>query len=257
MPHYKTLEITTAIGCPMMCKYCPQSLLLSKYKDSVRVLSFENFKKILNKVPKDVRIDFSAFTEPFVNKECSKMIAYAYAKQYKIAVFTTAYGMSMEDFEKIKNVEFETFKLHLPDTEGITKLNITDEYIEILKKIKFYINNVSIMSLGNIDDRLIEIFGRCPIPRIHSRGDNVKAFYHHNHTGRKIMCSRQLPERGVVLPNGDVVLCCSDYGLKHILGNLLTGTYKSLYTGYEYAKVIEIMNCSNDEILCNRCIYAE
>jgi len=26
--------------------------------------------------------------------------------------------------------------------------------------------------------------------------------------------------RNVLLPNGDVVLCCMDYGLDHILGNL-------------------------------------
>ena len=32
----------------------------------------------------------------------------------------------------------------------------------------------------------------------------------------------------VVLPNGDVSLCCMDYGLKHILGNLYTQEYNDI-----------------------------
>lgn len=40
------LEITTYIGCPVRCSYCPQEVLLKKYKGEM-VMSFETFKKIL------------------------------------------------------------------------------------------------------------------------------------------------------------------------------------------------------------------
>jgi hypothetical protein len=32
----------------------------------------------------------------------------------------------------------------------------------------------------------------------------------------------------VVLPNGDVSLCCMDYGLKHILGNIYEQEYEDI-----------------------------
>jgi radical SAM protein with 4Fe4S-binding SPASM domain len=36
-------------------------------------------------------------------------------------------------------------------------------------------------------------------------------------------------DRNVLLPNGDVVLCCMDYDLKHIIGNLLKQTYEEIF----------------------------
>src|SRR5207248_1536001 len=36
-------------------------------------------------------------------------------------------------------------------------------------------------------------------------------------------------DRGVLLPNGDVALCCMDYDLKHIVGNLLEMEYYDLF----------------------------
>ena len=36
-------------------------------------------------------------------------------------------------------------------------------------------------------------------------------------------------DRNVLLPDGSVVLCCMDYDLKHIIGNLLTQTYEDIF----------------------------
>ena len=45
----------------------------------------------------------------------------------------------------------------------------------------------------------------------------------------KVMgCVRGL-QQNVLLPNGDVLLCCMDWGMKHVLGNLLTGDYSNLF----------------------------
>ena len=53
------LEITTMVGCPLKCTYCPQDELRGTYGQNEKYLSFENFKLILSKVPHYVRIDFS------------------------------------------------------------------------------------------------------------------------------------------------------------------------------------------------------
>jgi hypothetical protein len=66
-----------------------------------------------------------------------------------------------------------------------------------------------------------------------------------------IHCHRK--RSNVLLPNGDVVLCCNDYGMQHVLGNLLTDTYESLFRGKEFRKVVAGMKDDKSEILCRYC----
>ena len=44
---------------------------------------------------------------------------------------------------------------------------------------------------------------------------------------RPVGCLEKL-YHNVVLPNGDVSLCCMDYGLEHIIGNLLDQEYEDV-----------------------------
>ena len=73
-----TLEITTQIGCKNNCNYCPQETLVKAYKarSDVFEMSFDIFKKCLDKIPKTVRIDFSGMAEPWLNADCTKMVLY-------------------------------------------------------------------------------------------------------------------------------------------------------------------------------------
>ena len=43
-----SLEITTMVGCPLKCTYCPQDQLRGTYGQNEKYLSFENFKLILS-----------------------------------------------------------------------------------------------------------------------------------------------------------------------------------------------------------------
>jgi radical SAM protein with 4Fe4S-binding SPASM domain len=59
----------------------------------------------------------------------------------------------------------------------------------------------------------------------------------------------------VLLPNGDVMLCCMDYGLKHKLGNLLESTLDEVLNSAERNRVLELSNQLGytDQILCKSC----
>ena len=69
---------------------------------------------------------------------------------------------------------------------------------------------------------------------------DIKKFCIHTRAGNKVLtkaperrrggihCSRKF-KQSVLLPNGDVLLCCMDYGMKHVLGNLLKSEYTSLF----------------------------
>ena len=66
-----SLEITTLIGCPLACTFCPQDSLAQSYgTGNERMLTLDKFKQIITKLPPHVRIDFSGMAEPFVNPQC-------------------------------------------------------------------------------------------------------------------------------------------------------------------------------------------
>jgi len=60
----------------------------------------------------------------------------------------------------------------------------------------------------------------------------------------------------VLLPNGDVSLCCMDYGLQNILGNLLKCNYDELFHTDAFKKIREKMKAQDSDIICRNCVEA-
>src|ERR1700722_16200887 len=124
-----TLEITTMVGCPLMCTFCPQTGLKAAYKKNKnrkdrnqKYQSFNNFKRILDKVRKHLRIDFSGMAEPWANPECTEMLRCTLESAFKVAVYTTLSGMTEDDAEIVVGLlrkhkeQVEVICLHLPDS---------------------------------------------------------------------------------------------------------------------------------------------
>jgi len=257
---HPTLEITTVIpkkGCVVDCVFCPQEILKKSYNDEMRYMSMADFKKAIDKVPTEVRIIFSGFIEPFMNKLCSDMMLYAHKKGHPIAVFTTAIGMTMEDLEKIKHIPYDDgpnggFTLHLPDKEHLAKHPITNRYLDVLRGIKeANLSSFYLMAMGEVHEE-IEGLGLWKkedihIPAMWSRAGNLRGEAQLKPELRRVMdrvkdaskynsenykegeltcgCVEDL-YHNILLPNGDVSLCCMDYGLKHITGNLYEQSFE-------------------------------
>lgn len=254
MTTWPTMEFTTSIpkkGCVVDCVYCPQRILERSYVDEERYLSLDNFKTAVDKLPKNVRVTFAGFTEPWLNKDCSDMLLYAHEKGHSIAVFTTGIGMKVEDVYKIKNVPYDLgpngrFVLHLPDNERKAKHPITKNYIEVLeafKEVHHEIQGFYTMAMGTVHDEVKHIFPEAIVPAFWSRAGNLvgeamlkpellniqneyKTIYH-GEEPRTCGCDEHL-YHNIMLPNGDVSLCCMDYSLKFIIGNLLEQSYEEI-----------------------------
>lgn len=250
---FPTLEITTSVppnGCAVDCVFCPQRTLEKVYKGE-RKLSLENFKMVVDKLPQKVRITFAGFTEPWLNRDTTDMILYAHEKGHLVAVFTTGIGMQISDMERIKHIPFSPnpnggFVLHLPDEERLAKHPITPRYIEVLEyihSIKDQITNFSVMAMGKSHHSIEHIFHDYVIYEMWSRAGNLigetilkpellnvkerfKSVYH-GKAERTCKCEEKL-YHNVMLPNGDVALCCMDYGLEHIIGNIFTQDYAEI-----------------------------
>jgi hypothetical protein len=67
-----------------------------------------------------------------------------------------------------------------------------------------------------------------------------------------INCNNAL-NLNALLPNGDVVLCCVDFSMQHVLGNLLVSDFESLFIGGEFLKVKEGLKAASLNTLCRYC----
>lgn len=247
------LEITTHIGCPMNCLDCPQALLKSRYTGK-RDMDFEEYKAAIDKVPTDVRIDFSGMCEPFCNKRCADMILYAYEKGHPLALYTTLQGATMEDYEKLKNVRYEVVTIHIPDREERSHFVITDEYLELLRV--WETNNYSCH--GTVDERVKPyIKMRNLITFMHDRAGNVECRPHRFiDPDRPLFCmtSGRAMNHNVLLPDGTVIMCCMDYGMTGVFGNLFRQSYDEVLFSEAACKMRETLN--KGESICRRCANA-
>ena len=66
-------------------------------------------------------------------------------------------------------------------------------------------------------------------------------------------CNRALRmNHNVLLPNGDVVLCCMDFGMQHVLGNLKRQSYEEIMQGREMRKIKqELLEAVH--VICGKC----
>jgi len=231
------MEITTIIACKVQCDFCPQELLIREYssankKENINygnpeIMSFETFKICLDKIPKSIPIAFSGYAEPFLNPECAKMILYAHDSGYKVQVYSTLVGLTLKDVDQFKHIPFKIFHVHLPDKEMFAKIAVNKNYQDVLKKlVASNIKNLRGMTMGTLHPKIKEILKPNILPdKMGDRAGNLKnmAIKFERKKG-PLVCNRDSKmslidrlDENVLLPNGDVALCCNDYGLQNIL----------------------------------------
>jgi len=225
-------------------------------------MSFENFKVCIDKMPKDLEIHFSGFAEPWLHPECTKMLLYAHEKGHTIQVFTTLVGMTTSDIEQFKHIPFRKFSLHLPDVEKYAKIAITENFLDVLRKIlSSKIRHLHCMSMGKLPDIIQREIG-IDLYRPHYMHDRAGTGDFGDSTSKKfgpLICSRannngvNTLNQNVLLPNGDVCLCCMDYGTNYVIGNLLNSDYDSLFQGDKFREILEKLDSEDSDIMCRTC----
>ena len=281
----KWVEITTKIGCLNNCLYCPQELLLKTYfkdnKNRQVYMTYDDFKKIISHLNKDMHILFAGMGEPFENPETIKMIKYAHNKNFKISVYTSLRGLSINAIKEIEHIPFSDFIIHTPDQDRLLKLNVDDEYI---KKINYLKNskilNKQFIVIGNPDENIIKNIDKdLKKWKIILRGNNIdkanipsniefqQQFIPSINDSTPVICSRILNDtraisptklkNSIILPDGTVLLCCMDYGLEHILGNIYTQSFEDIMRSSSMIEIENSMLCKNNrKILCRHCEWA-
>ena len=270
------MEITTNIACRVQCDFCPHEMIIEEYSNRTKSnnisygqpaqMSFEIFKQCLEKLPKSVKISFSGYSEPFLNPDCSKILIYAHELGYDVQVYSTLVGMKLEDIDEFKHIPFGVFQIHLPDASTYAKIAVNDYYLKVLKKIlSSNVSNVTAMSMGILHPKIKKILKNNVLPStMGSRTGNVKKVkIEIEKKLGPLSCGRATGlnwmdnlDANVLLPNGDVAICCNDYGLQNVFGNLIELDYSSLFQTDSFKKIRKKMKSDDSDIICRNCVEA-
>lgn len=271
------MAVTTCIGCKNRCKFCPQDTFVHAYtkravrlssiehvEGSATVLSLDAFKGFLERVPKHFVINFAGFSEPWQAPDCTDMVLAAHARGHKIRVFTTLVGMEPNDVYGLTKIPFDLFSVHVPDEGPSTRISVDQQMLNTLRAVEKY--GFSQLEFHNHIGRphpeflrvfgAFEIHGAGVVDRAGNLSEEGKLPKPKRINGR-IRCgfnphSNEL-NHNVLLPNGDVVLCCEDYGLKHTLGNLHNSDLLSIYDSEPYRTIKRGLDDDSIDLLCRYC----
>lgn len=241
----KSLDISTMIGCRNMCPYCPQSVIVDRYKCEKKIMTVEDIKLILKNVDKSIILVFSGFAENFYNPNFLDILIYSYNEGYKISLWTTLKGVNDYKIKKLANsgIVFQYCGFHKYSGNGFNEL----EFNNTLKNFKKKINIIQ-SQIYNYT-RKTEIYSRASnnFIKIPYKDKPIKCDFY----GRDFMNDYNL-----VLPNGDVILCCMDYNMKHIIGNLYSDNYQSEKFNQKRKELNELRLMDNSDLLCRNCEFS-
>jgi len=138
------------------------------------------------------------------------------------------------------------------------KVVVDENYLNLVKELFKTKINIKSVFLGNsLHPKLKLLVKEKGVYRrgfVHTRASNIKIS---NRSNPKrlfgVIACRNNISHNVLLPNGDVVLCCMDYGMKHVLGNLFSSDYDSLFRSKEFLKVKKGLRYDSLDILCRYC----
>jgi MoaA/NifB/PqqE/SkfB family radical SAM enzyme len=265
------LEITTMIGCKVACVYCPQDKISRRYFGADRMMKFEDFNIYIEKVPRRVAVHFTGFAEPFLNPRCTDMIDYAAHRGHPIWISTTLAGITREDIERLsKLAPYHQFQIHLPSAEKLMNLAINDEYLSLLSDIvkagiitdmHFHGNEVHPVVGAWLRQHALDFEEFWIQDRAGNLNTNkVKAkvskqIITATKPSGKLRCDRIY--MNVLLPNGDVVLCCMDWSAEYVLGNLKQDRFQDLYRSETFRRVLRGLKDPSVDLLCRTCHVAQ
>jgi hypothetical protein len=224
------------------------------------MMSFECFTTCLAKVPVQVAIDFSGMSEAWRNPECTRMVQYASERGHRVRIHTTLTGMRKEDVEILSALPLDAFRVHLPSSNKLEKITVDAKYLEVLEKVASLIPAARYVCFGRqAHPDVKQLLRKYPAVKIRmasasNRADNAcsegkPVFY----MKKGAMTCGNSARYNILLPNGDVILCCMDYGLKNVLGNLLSMDYDDLFQGPVFRKICDGFNDPSLKTICRSC----
>ncbi|MCL4383826.1 SPASM domain-containing protein [Patescibacteria group bacterium] len=178
-------------------------------------------------------------------------------------------GLTLNDLKKIlTTIPFgkkkNTLVVHLPSDNGEEHFIINDEYLKMLEFLVF--SGVKINDFHyhgkKLEARVAEILERskykpiyCP-PMPRAGNIQIKGMAAPKKKRGKLACQIFDGKGFVVLPDGTTLMCCMDYGLDYVMGNLDRDTFENVLNNEVYREVKRKMKSNYEDIICRCCHFS-
>ena len=265
--YFRLVEFTLQAGCPVMCTFCPMELFLKNYRSQIRKFTVNSFKQaLLNLQNSRIRdIAFCGFSEPLYHKNLPDFINLSVEAGFTVEITSTLKGLNVESIKKVKdlpikwNVSLQPFGISnrkgLKDEEA---WNNIESFLELDSKFQVNFGCLDLNLSQEQKTQLNEKGKQIGIKNIlygdfQTRAGNI---VHNtiNNQRKKLYCDHMAP---VILPNGDMTLCCQDFGQRHIIGNILKTPFNDILSSDILRKILNIMQLKEKgSILCHTCEVA-
>jgi radical SAM protein with 4Fe4S-binding SPASM domain len=222
-------------------------------------MPFKTFATCLSKMPAGAEMSFAGFAEPWLNNRATDMAEEANRQGRTWEIYTTCVGMSEKDVDRIVAAQPIRIKLHLPDTEGYAKIRVDEQYVRVVKRLadKFPVN---VMTMGTLPQVLLQRFGKIHAAAMHTRAGNVDGMEKLVPLRKRgpLRC-RPGPklDRNILIPDGKLILCCADFSMQHVIGNLLKQSWQDIMDGPALTAIRKAMASENGDVLCRQCEFSE
>lgn len=246
----KSIEVTLKLPCINGCQYCPQGALKKAYKGRARMTE-DTFLELMDTVRDDTAIHFSGFSEPFLHSQCIQFITIACLSGNPVRLFTTLVGATHTDIDALASMPMQEIVVHLPDGEFYKpKSSVSSIAKYAAKKLK-HAKFITVYTDNTRSKMWSKRLGvTVKTEEIVSRSGKV-CFAEQITTPGAVKCRGNRQYQPVVLPDGDISLCCNDYGLNWRMGNVYEDTMGDLE---ECVKAYErLMADPKRETICNSC----
>jgi uncharacterized Fe-S cluster-containing radical SAM superfamily protein len=234
------LNVTTTSGCRGRCVYCPQDRYWDAMRERPRFLTaaeFEALVPMLAGTHFDV-LSFGGFSEPFDNPEIVELLTLASELDFvdDVVVYSNGEAMTRETMRALEHVRLGTVDVSChgfdPETYRRTRSFVDPAAVRTnllhLLGHRENIENlvVSVSGPFGSDESLGELETLCASAGatllrrdLHSRAGLLRIGRDERKSGA-FRCAKFDFEKPVLVPGGDVSLCCQDFALHAVIGNL-------------------------------------
>ncbi len=263
--YFRKIDFTLQAGCPVRCDFCPQTLFLKEYKSLEKKITMDNFKLALSNLKNSSikTIQFAGFSEPLYHENFYDFVTLSIAAEFEVLVITTLKGLDIIKLKQIENLPI-IWSISIQPINMQNRKGLNDEEawnnIKSFMKLNFKFQPIFRCLDLNLSmeerNRLIMRGKELGIKNIVFGEFNTRAGIiaenQINKFGKKIICRYNIPPE--ILPNGDILLCCMDFGVRHIIGNIFKESFEKVLSSDSLKKIINIMDLKEDgKILCHTC----
>ena len=253
----RTLQIQTVTGCQADCIFCPFGETFD-FQPKGRMAP-ELFERIIAEAKRHGvrRISPYLMNEPFIDKDLFRKIVYIHEQipDSKVVVTTNGGLLTRERVDEMLDVGEALHALYV-SFQGIEKdayektMRGAMHFEHTMENINYLLEQqrrrgsewprvwITMVSTDVIDAKKAVAYWkkrgvRSKYTALENRGGNIadaESFSWSGHMDYFSTCTR-LFKQGYINFNGDMVLCCTDYSRKQVLGNITNSSIYDVWNG--------------------------